>query len=143
MRAMGMGIYYCDQCSLKLRDNIFVENTVSTLSFVALPSVMYHQYAAKYQHFTNNLVIGQSPWFDCATDGTYQTEFAEDIRGLGSGKPYNLGLDGSSMVGFSIPSFLSKYILTPGKSFTVTKAYPALWGTSTFTGKSLIYVSTA
>ena len=48
IRSLVFGVYYTDQCSVNLKGMTLVENSIATLIHIALPAVIFHQYADKY-----------------------------------------------------------------------------------------------
>ena len=133
-RIMGMAIFYVDQCSVEMKEMLFVENTISTLTNIALPNINYHQYGSKYQLVKDTIIVGKTPWFDCNTEVNYKRDQRDLIRGLQSGKPYEVAEMGS-MIGFTPPAFLSKYLLSPEKHWTITISFPGLRGSARYEGK--------
>ena len=61
------GLYLQSFGSLELEDNIVMENTVGSFSFVYGPSSTGHQFADKYVSVKDSTYIGATARFDCAS----------------------------------------------------------------------------
>ena len=55
-------------------------------------------------------------------------------------KKVNRKLTGYGRTGMFVPTFVSKSLLTPGKSFIAAKAYPAIRGETLFHGNNMYLI---
>jgi len=62
------GIYYQGKGSVMIDSNIVADNQINIFTFVIKPSSVNHEVGGKVATIQNNLIIGQSPTFNCSTD---------------------------------------------------------------------------
>lgn len=77
----GFGIYYNAECSLEVKNVSLIDNSNGFISFIGQPNVLKHMFLDKYVHFTNSLLVGQSPWTDCESEIVIKTSI--DFRHIG------------------------------------------------------------
>jgi hypothetical protein len=119
------GIYYNNKGSLLVDSNILGDNQVNVWSFVINPSSLDHISANKKVEIKNNVIVGQSPSFNCTTDlkpDDINTNNAASAVSFGAGPNY------SSKIGIVWSNFLNGPNMSPFKPWKGVKTYNQISG---------------
>ncbi|CAD5115663.1 DgyrCDS4618 [Dimorphilus gyrociliatus] len=125
-KAWFFGIYVQVPCSVEFDNMILVDNTVGIFPMIIYPSAVHHEFEQKYAKFTNSLVVGTNPQFDCENDLMSANDKSIQAAILGEAwftKSYGLG-----RTGISWPLFSSKPNGAPLKPHKFAKKEPAGYG---------------
>ena len=124
------GLYYQNDPSVKLDNNIVVENGLGIWTAVLGPSSLGHIIGDKTAEISNTLLVGATASFDCSND----VSPVSDNFDLGSNARPGRAPTGG-MIGLSFPNFYQKSNMAPGKPFIGCKAYNSIAGLMKVTSK--------
>lgn len=124
------GIYYNNEPSLELSNNIFSDNVASMFPMVVKPNPLSHECSDKFVSLTNSIFIGKSSGYDCTGEtpasGTY-INLSGHCRGP-------TGPSGESM-GVMFPQFTGGINNAPEKPCGNIMAYNTICGKMTMQSK--------
>ena len=91
------GIYYKNVAyKLMISNNILIENKINIIAFTLAPASLTHAAANKQNIIQNNLIIGQTKFFNCTTDVKPTSLFATEATVLNT---YGAGFTGTGKIG--------------------------------------------
>ncbi|CAF0939901.1 unnamed protein product, partial [Brachionus calyciflorus] len=119
------GIYYQNPETVRVESNILIDNQINIFTQVITPNILDHSMSNKKTFIQNNLIVGQSPNFNCTTDIK-----SDDLyyANAGSVESYTSGPNDLSKVGVTWAQFLSGSNNAPLKPWTNIMTYNALDG---------------
>ena len=83
--------------------NVLIDNKVSLFTFIYKPDALSHEAGGKSSTVKNNILIGQSPTFDCVndlkTDATFNGPAPMAAFGAGPKSDSKIGLVWSNFLG--------------------------------------------
>ena len=90
-----MGIHYNDRCSLQITNVTITDATNGVASFIVGPAIGSHELEKKVASFSNMVLVGTTPWYDCNVEDIYlddrnwiptgknrKQSFRDDIRSV-------------------------------------------------------------
>lgn len=119
------GIYYHGFGSIIIDSNILIENQVGIFTFIYEPKSKDHEIGYKRAILQNNLLVGQSPTFNCKNDfrvNDYNALKAVPMFAFGAGPNYD------SKIGLIWSNFLDEKYDKPYKLWPGTHSYPQING---------------
>ena len=122
-KSHDFGLYYQNDPSIRMDDNIVVESRQGIYTAVLGPHALSHQIVDKYANISNMLIVGATSSFDCSKDVTPVNGNMELSALARPAMAPNGG-----MIGMVFPNFMSKSNMAPGKPFPGIKAYNSLAG---------------
>lgn len=132
-RAVDFAFLYLNNPSVKFNQITLVDNGIGFLPFVIGPDATSHSFASKFVEFTNSLIVGTSPEFDCNNDIIDQTP---NIQLNNLGKRFYAKNRGR--IGYTWPSFTSGTNGAPFMPFIHVGAYNSIKGVMRTEGKIII-----
>ena len=133
------GLYYQNFPSLKIDDNILVENRQGIWTGITGPAAAGHAIGNQTVEISNNLIVGAGPTYDCANDVSPVNENM-DLSAFARPRMAPTG----GMIGLIFPNFMSSSNNAPKKPFTGIMSYNAIAGLmklkSKFTSRKHAYI---
>ncbi|KAL3886657.1 hypothetical protein ACJMK2_026637 [Sinanodonta woodiana] len=117
------GLYYNNGPSIKLTDNVLIENGVNIFSMVVGPVSLDHQYENKFAYVSDTVLVGRTSSFDCSKDVLPVGDTNIDLSSKNRPKTINDG-----MVGLVLTTFTAGSNKAPEKPFANIMAYQAIGG---------------
>ena len=117
------GIYYQGSSSVRLRNNILVDNRQGIWTGIAGPSARMHVIGSKTAEIADSLIIGASAAYDCARDISPNDNNMKLSAIARPGMAPNGG-----MIGLVFPNFMSVSNSAPRGRFTGISSYSAIAG---------------
>ena len=124
-KSVYWGIYLQVQASLLIDSNILGDNQVNLFTFVIRPSSLGHTFGNKRVDVKNNLIIGQSPPFNCTTDIKPDDL---NINSASSAVAFGAGANYSSKIGVVWSNFMDGPNMAPLKPWKGVKTYNQING---------------
>ncbi|KAK3587658.1 hypothetical protein CHS0354_042441 [Potamilus streckersoni] len=117
------GLYYNNDPSTKLTDNVVIENGVNVFSMVIGPSSLEHQYDDKFVYVSDTVLVGRTSSFDCSKDVLPSGD--PNIELSSKNRP---GVINGGMVGLVWTTFTAGSNMAPEKPFANIMTYQAIGG---------------
>ena len=124
------GLYYQNEQSAILSDNMLIENGNGLISFVLKPSTVAHEFDNKTVDVMNTTFIGATSSFDCTGDKPPAVDHNYELSK--NARPSLAPAGG--MVGLIFPNFYQTSNNAPGKPWKGCMAYNAIGGLMRVTG---------
>ncbi|CAF0756351.1 unnamed protein product [Brachionus calyciflorus] len=130
------GIYYQNTQTVHVESNILIDNQINIFTQVITPNILDHSMSNKRTYIKNNIIVGQSPSFNCSTDVKSSDSY---YTNAGSVVSYTAGPNDRSKVGLTWAQFLSGSNAAPRKPWTNIMTYNSLDGLMIVEGNSFAY----
>lgn len=128
------GLYYQNNPSLIVDNNVLVENRQGLWTGIIGPSPLEHAVGDKTVEIRNNLVVGTTSSFDCSKDVSPKND---NLQLSALARPKMAPTDG--MIGIVFPTFMMKSNAAPTKPFPNIMSYNAIAGLMKLKSKYLMF----
>lgn len=130
------GLYFQNIPSLEIQNNTLVDNRQGIWTGIVGPPAFQHNIGNKFVEISNNLIIGESPSYDCVKDISPDND---NMALSGYSRPGMAPSGG--IIGVTFPNFMSGGNSAPEKKLTGITSYNAIAGLMKIKGNILVKAS--